>query len=74
MVEKLENGKLDFGDLKMLISPVQAHLGVQDELGQDELGDAFSNFGGSFKTKMLAETKKYLFRGHVVCSKHVLLL
>ena len=38
MVEKLENEKLDFGDLKMLISPVSM-IWVQDELGQDELGD-----------------------------------
>ena len=32
MVEKLENEKLDFGDLKMLISPVSM-IWVQDELG-----------------------------------------
>ena len=38
MVEKLENEKLDFGDLKMLISPVSM-IWVQDGLGQDELGD-----------------------------------
>ena len=38
MVEKLENEKLDFGDLKMLILPVSM-IWVQDELGQDELGD-----------------------------------
>ena len=37
-MEKLENEKLDFGDLKMLISPVSM-IWVQDELGQDELGD-----------------------------------
>ena len=38
MVEKLENEKLDFGNLKMLISPISM-IWVQDELGQDELGD-----------------------------------
>ena len=32
MVEKLENEKLDFGDLKMVISPVSM-IWVQDELG-----------------------------------------
>ena len=45
MVEKLENEKLDFGDLKMLISPVSM-IWVQDELGQDELGDGIFKFWG----------------------------
>ena len=49
MVEKLENEKLDFGDLKMLISPVSM-IWVQDELGQDELGDGIFKFWGDEKT------------------------
>ena len=45
MVEKLENEKLDFGNLKMLISPISM-IWVQDELGQDELGDGIFKFRG----------------------------
>ena len=40
MVEKLENEKLDFGNLKMLISPISM-IWVQDELG-----DAIFQFWG----------------------------
>ena len=49
-MEKLENEKLDFGDLKMLISPVSM-IWVQDELGQDELGDGIFKFWGKLEMK-----------------------
>ena len=44
-MEKLENEKLDFGNLKMLISHISM-IWVQDELGQDELGDGIFKFWG----------------------------